>query len=85
MIDVVLHRHGARWVAFGANTSAVAMSLVGVAGLLLHGGSTVARRMVETVAWGPRAGGGPMWRRGGPLVRHHYVCHCVPPCYERHH
>jgi hypothetical protein len=79
-----LHRHGARLVALGANTSAVAWGVVGLGGFILHGGTTVARRVVEAVAWGPRRGCGPVWKRGAPLVRHHYVCQCVPPCYESH-
>lgn len=81
---MVLHRHGARWVALGANTAAVASTAVGLTGLVLHGGASVVRRVVEAVAWGPRPRFAPEWRRGGQGVRHHYLCQCVPRRYECH-
>lgn len=81
---MVLHRHGARLVELGANTAAVTSTAVGLAGFVLHGGASIVRRAVEAVAWGQRHRFVPEWPRGSQGVRHHYVCQCVPPCYECH-
>jgi len=82
--------------ATGANALAVAESIIGLAGFALFGGTAVARRLAERLIWGPDQHGdscdcehGCASRAasycGSTLIRHHYTCHCVPPCYGCHH
>jgi hypothetical protein len=75
----------AELAAVGANGLALAEGLLGLAGLVLYGGTATARRLAEGLIWGrenrSRESG---WTHGDACVRHHYTCECVPPCYGCH-